>query len=589
MRVTLVLSDLAPGAHTLALPVWAPGAYVVQDFSRHVFDVRAVDAAGSALPVRKTAKNVWELTGSDVVTVTYQVYAFQLADSGMHADRTHAYWNGTNLFFIVDGVTDQPIDLTIRAPEGWYASTGLDPVGDAPLHFHAPTYDVLVDCPVEVGTHRRYTFQVDGKRHELAIWGSGNERPERLVEDLAKIVRAAADIFGELPYPHYTFILHIVDLLPGTDSMWLPGWGGLEHRNSTTCGVVRTAFAPWSQYREVLYLFSHEFFHLWNVKRIHPDMLGPFDYQAEVYTHLLWAMEGFTDYYAYLILRRAGLYTVDEYLAAVADQIRQLETRPGRHWTSLAAASFDSWIAFTDPTPDYDNRSVNYYLKGGLVGLLLDLAIRRRTQNRKSLDDVLRRLMDRYGRSGRGFPERVYQETVEEVVGGSMGEFFARYIEGVDELPWEEALAGAGLELVRRHRNPDRRASDKETAVRDEDGPPDPPYGWLGVEFRHEVERPHVRVVYDPGPAVGQLEPGDEVIAVDGLRVHTPADVVTRIRADYAPGTPVVLQVFRRGRLETVSVPVAAAPPNVYKIRRRPAATAEQRAVFTSWLQAPWE
>jgi predicted metalloprotease with PDZ domain len=587
-RVTLHLEGLAPGTHDLALPVWAPGAYVVQDFSRHLFDVSAVDAVGQPLSLTKVAKNVWRFDAADAATIVYHAYAFQLADSGMHADATHAYWNGTNIFFMVDGVRDVPIDLYVRAPEHWQVSTGLDRVDGHPFHFRAPDYDILVDCPVEVGTHRRYGFEVRGKPHEVAIWGYGNENPDRLVDDLRTIVAAFADMMGGLPYAHYTFIVHIVDLLPGTESIWLPGWGGLEHLNSTTCGVTRTAFKPWSQYKDVLYLFAHEFFHLWNVKRIHPDMLGPFDYNREVYTRLLWAMEGLTDYYAYLVCRRAGLYTVDDYLTAIAEQIQELEKVPGRARPSLAASSFDSWISFTHPTPDFDNRSVSYYLKGGLVGLLLDLEIRRRTGGRKALHHVLTLLMERYGDHGVGFPEPVYRATVEEVAGGSMADFFARYIEGVEELPFDEALTVAGLELHRRVQNPDRRRPEQEKDAPGDEAS-DAPYGWLGIAFRQGAERPEVGRVSDPGPSAALVHPGDEIVAVDTIRVRTPDDLTERIRANYPPGTAVSLHLFRRGRLETVTVTVGEAPPNVYRIRRSETATEEQRAVYKDWLNAAWD
>jgi predicted metalloprotease with PDZ domain len=578
--ITLDLAGLTPGVHELALPVWAPGAYEVQDFSRHVFDVKVVDGAGVAVPVDKTAKNVWRFdTVSDRVTVTYRVYAFQLAVDTSHLDGTHAYWNGTNLFFVVDGEKTLPIDVYIKAPAGWHVSTGLDRVGDDPFHFRAPNYDILADCPVEVGTHRRYTFDVLGKRHEIAIWGYGNEDPDRLVDDTRKIVEAAADLFGGLPYDHYTFILHIAD-----------AGGGLEHLNSTTCQTARTAFKPWKRYRRVLGLLSHEFFHLWNVKRIHPDMLGPFDYNREVYTHLLWAMEGFTDYYAFLLLRRSGLYSVNEYFEFLADEIKALESQPGRLVTSLARASFDTWISLYHPTPDFPNRSISYYLKGSLVGLLLDLEIRRRTDNQRSLDDVLRLLYERYGARGVGFPEEVYQSTAEEVAGGSLADFFARYIYGVDELPLDDALGWAGLEILRRIKNADLRKDDEEKDGHqdEEEAPSDPPFAWLGVECRPNLDHIEIRTVYDPGPSAGLLYPGDEIVAIDTIRVRTADDLQTRIRADWRPGDTVLLQLFRRGRLETVSVTVGQSPPNEYKIRRVKDPSATQRALYESWLKTEW-
>src|SRR5579875_3572201 len=564
LQVTLELKGLKKGPHELALPVWSPGAYRVADYSKNVFDVRVVGQDAKAIPVEKTAKNVWRFEAEGAVTVTYQVYCFQLGVSSSHADGTHAYWNGTNVYFVVDGVKTEPIDLHIRAPEGWRVSTGLNRVGDDPFHFRAPDYDILADCPVEVGTQRVYTFEAMGKHHEIALWGYGNEDPERLVADTRKIVEAAGELFGGLPYEHYTFIVHIAD-----------AGGGLEHLNSTVCGVSRTGFRPWKNYRRVLHLLSHEFFHLWNVKRIHPDMLGPFDYNREVYTHLLWAMEGYTDYYAYLLLRRAGLVTPEEYLEQQASDIKDLELQPGRAWTSLALSSFNTWIAWSfPPSGDLPNRYISYYLKGGPVGMLMDLEIRRRTQNAKSLDGVLRILMDRYGSKGVGFPEATYRAVVEEVAGGSMADFFARYVEGVEELPFEEFLAVAGLELKRTVKNPDRRKTGAEPKEGED---PDPPYGWLGVvyprAFNPRLAPPPspgatLQAVYDPGPSAGILYPGDEIIAVDTIRVTSGQDLDERIRANYAPGTPVKIQLFRRGRLEEVTVTVGQAPPNEYKISR---------------------
>ncbi len=584
LQVTLEVTGLPPGQHELAMPVWTPGAYRVADYAKNVFDVRVVGHPAQAIPVKKTTKNTWQFEGEGTVTVTYQVYCFQLGVTSSHCDGTHAYWNGTNVYVVVDGEQGTPIDLQIEAPNGWRVSTGLDRVGDDAFHFRAPNFDILVDCPVEVGTQRVYPFEAMGKPHEIVLWGYGNENPERLVADTRKTVEAAGAIFGELPYEHYTFIVHIAD-----------AGGGLEHLNSTVCGVSRTGFEPWSNYRRVLHLFSHEFFHLWNVKRIHPDMLGPFDYHREVYTHLLWAMEGCTDYYAYLVLCRAGLVTPDEYLEQVASDIKELELQPGRDWTSLALSSFNTWTAWTfPPSGDLPNRYISYYLKGGLVGLLMDLEVRRRTLNQKSLDDVLRILMDRYGSKGVGFPEATYQEVVEEVAGGSLADFFARYVDGVDELPFQQLLGQAGLELTRRLKNPDRRKSPSDT---DRGRESDPPYGWLGVVYRRtfnpRLSAPAsagavLQSVYDPGPSAGILYPGDEVVAVDTIRTTGGSDLDDRIRASHPPGTPVKIHLFRRGRLEEVTVTVGTAPPNDYQITRVKSPGDLQHAIYEDWLKAPW-
>jgi predicted metalloprotease with PDZ domain len=567
-RVTLKLENLSAGLHTLTLPVWG-AAYEIRDFARHVFDVRVRDEVGNLVPVDKTAKNVWSFE-SEVpsVTVRYNVYAEDLVVESSHMDATHAYWSGPTLFFMVDDVRDQPIDLYIRVPPGWHVSTGLDPVGDVPHHYRAFSYDHLVDCPVEAGTHRRYGFQAQGKRHEIAIWGHGNEDPDRLVLDLRRIVDTASQMFEGLPYDHYTFLVHLTEG---------PG-GGVEHANSTTCQMSPLSFRPWSRYKRVLSLFAHEFFHLWNVKRIRPAVLDRPDYNREVYTTLLWAMEGITSYYAPLLLCRARLYSVDDYTEALAEDIKRLELKPGRRVMSAAQASFDTWMSNYDRGPDVSNRKISYYLKGSLVGFVLDMEIRRHTVSRRSLDDVLRLLYRRYGSQGRGFPEEAFQATVEEIVGGSLGGFFARYVFGTAELPIDDALSVVGLELHRHHPRAD------DDPERHGGGAP----AWLGVEFADPPTSRSLLTVFDPGPAAGLLYPGDEIVALDGVRVKTQQEVEERICADWRPGQQVVVHVFRRERLEAVTVPLGVAPPTKYAIRPAGRVTSSQRQAFEAWLNRPF-
>ncbi|MGC8490004.1 MAG: M61 family metallopeptidase, partial [Clostridia bacterium] len=541
-HVTLTLGELAPGLHVLTLPVWG-AAYEVRDFARHLFGLEVTDPSGVPMGVVKTAKNTWEFeAAASSATVTYHVYANELVVESSHLDATHAYWSGHTLFFIVDGVRDLPIDLFVRVPVGWHISTGLDPAGAEPGHYRAPHYDHLVDCPVEAGTHPRYRFMVQGKRHEIAVWGHGNEEPDRLVSDVRRIVETASSLFGGLPYKHYTFLVHLTE-----------GGGGVEHRNSTTCQTSPLAFKPWSRYKRTLNLFAHEFFHLWNVKRIRPAVLDRPDYNREVYTRLLWAMEGVTSYYAPLLLRRAGLYSVEDYTETLADAIKSLESKPGRRVMSAAHASFDTWMANYDQGPDVANRAISYYLKGSLVGFVLDMEIRRRTLNRRSLDDVLRLLYERYAAHGVGFSEGAYQAAAEDVAGGSLAAFFARYVEGVDELPVEAALSLVGLALRRTHPATPHRQHD----------PAHLP-AWLGVEFATRPPSRAIATVFNPGPAAGILYPGDEIVALDGLRTPTVDAVEARIQTDWRPGESVSVHVFRRGRLEAVTVALGAAPPGQY-------------------------
>ncbi len=571
-HMTLQIGDLPPGRHTLTLPVWTPGAYEVQDFARHVFNLAMQSDAGKVLELYHVKKNQWSfdtyVQGS--TTLTYDVYAFELGVDTSHLDQSHAYFNGAQLFFLVDDYKDLPIDVTIQTPIDWHVSTGLDRVDNAPNQYRARNYDILIDSPAEIGTHQIVTFEVEQKRHELAVWGHGNEDLNTLAADVKKIVAVQAHLFGGLPYDHYTFILHLSD----------QGTGGLEHLNSTTCGTQRFAYKSRKKYRRVLQLFSHEFFHLWNVKRIHPEMLGPFDYNHEVYTHLLWAMEGFTDYFATQALRLSGLFSPEEYLDNLADHIKAYEKKPGRLVQSLAESSFDSWIKLYKPDADSPNRTISYYLKGDLVGMCLDLEIRRRTKTQFGLDEVLRRLYDRYGSQGVGFPESVYQETVEEVAESSFEDFFKNYIEGTAPVPFEQFLGYAGLVLQRQYANPDR-DEDHDESVKKQTNP----VAWLGIDSEivhgHAL---HVKHVYTPGPAADRLNPGDQILAINGFQVTTQDSLKERITQDYSVGDTVDITLFRRGELETASIVLAPQPADTYKIVPMTERDDAQKKLCEIWL-----
>jgi predicted metalloprotease with PDZ domain len=564
-HVTLLLTDLAPGPHDLSLPTWQPGFYEVRDFSRHLFGVEGRER-DVPIALVKTEKNRWRFTSQGgPVEIRYQVYAFELTVYGSHLDASHAYWNGTNFFFTVDDDKDVPVDVQIEAPPGWQVSTGLDPVASDPFYFRAASYDVLYDCPVEVGTHRRRMFTVLDVPHEMAVWGYGNEDLDQLEADITRIVESASRYFGGLPYSHYTFIFHVADAV-----------GGLEHANSTTCGFSRTAFRPWASYRRVLGLIAHEFVHLWNVKRIHPEGLGPFDYDHEATLELLWTMEGITEYVTRLVLRRANLITVEEFLDGLADDIRELEQKPGRHIMSLADASYNIFAnraqVFVEP-----NRAISYYLKGCLVGMLLDLEIRRATRQEKSLDEVLRLLMARYGAHGVGFPEAAYRAAAEEVAGQSLAHFWHRYVNGVEEISWDSWLEAVGLRLERSLHDPDRRGNEA-SRLRP---------AWLGVEYQRAPTPIRLRAAFNPGPSAGLLYPDDEIVALDGIRVTKADELEGRVR-QRRPGDRARIHLFRRGRLESVTVTLGQAPANRYRLVRRDDPGPQDRTGYERWLEAGW-
>ncbi len=576
-HMTLDIDHLPSGRHELSLPVWTPGAYKVADCSRHLFDLSATSGP-QALEVVHVAKNRWllETTMEGPVQIRYNVYAFEFGVSTSHLDQSHAYFNGAQLFLLTDDYKDIPYYLTLEKPPAWEVSTGLDLDNTGRGQYQAPDYDVLIDSPFEVGTQSISTFEVDDKKHTLAVYGHGNENLAQLTHDAEQIVRAQKQIFGSLPYEHYTFILHLSD----------KPTGGLEHLNSTTCGVERFMFRPWKNYKRVLGLLSHEFFHLWNVKRIHPDMLGPFDYNKEVYTRLLWAMEGFTDYYAYLTLRRSNLYSVQDYLTTLSKKLVDYEKRPGRFVQSLAESSLDTWIKLYNPDEDSVNRTISYYLKGELVGTCLDLEIRRRTKNQASLDDVLRKLYERYGSRGLGFPESVYQDTVEEVGNSSFQDFFDHYINGTRPIPIDEALLSAGLRIERQYK---RLPEDDDENTAETPQTSQVPYPWLGIDTKVvDGHRIVITQTYTSGPAATLLNAGDQLIALNDYQLHQPKDLKHRLQYDQQVGDTVTLTFFRQGRLHTL--PVVLAPQPFDKVGIRPCEDSNplQRHIFESWLNASW-
>lgn len=558
-HVTLEVDGLADSYVDLVLPSWTPGSYMIREYARHVQGFAAGSEAG-ALPWRKSAKDTWrvETGGAARITASYQVYANDLTVRTSHLDGTHGYFNGASVFMYVSGREAEPLRLRVEPPLGWQVTTGLTSAGP-PHEFLAADFDELVDSPVECGTHRLLSFDVDGIIHQIAIWGHGNEDEGRLVADTRRIVEVQRDFFGGLPYPHYSFILHLTD----------GRGGGLEHRNSVTNQLDRWSFRPERSYERYLALTSHELFHVWNVKRLRPAPLGPFDYRRENYTRMLWLVEGGTSYYDALLLVRAGLMQPRRYLERLAEAIVSLQSQPGRLLQSLEQSSFDAWIKLYRPDENSANASISYYLKGSLVCLLLDMEIRARTAGTHSLDELLRRLYAAYPLSGPGIPEDgALLAAVEELAGahdGAFRDFFARYVSGVAELDYARALAVVGLEL-----RWGRRA----------------PRAWLGLSFKRQGERTLVSTVRADGPAYGAgVYAEDELLALDGWRVNE--ERLNARLAERAPGETVRLALFRGDALVEVPLTLGEAPPDRLELVTLGAPSAAQRQAYCSWLGLP--
>lgn len=547
----------------LVLPVWAPGSYLVREFARHVQDFSA-RAQRRPLAWTKVDKNTWQIEtgGAQSIEARYRVYANDLGVRSSDLDDEHGYFNGSNLFMYPEGRLREPYKVTLAPSGDWQVATGLDPVDGEKNTFLAPDYDVLVDSPVEMGRFELLEFAVRGVPHQIAIHGPTKFDRGRMVGDIRRIVEKQAELFGEIPYKRYLFILHA----------GLGGGGGLEHLNSMSLQTGRLSLRKEKDWEGFLDLVSHEFFHLWNVKRIRPEVLGPFDYTQENYTRMLWFSEGVTDYYATLTLARAGLVTPKRYMKMLAKAMQTYRATPGRLVQSAADSSFDAWIKHYRPDENSVNSRISYYDKGYMLGLLLDLEIRQRTAGAKSLDDVMRTLNDNFAKKGRGFPEGEFQRVVEQVAGGSFDTVFADYVTGVKELPLEDALLKAGLLLG------------PKGAPEDEDEREKMDTAFLGAVTEEREGRLFAESVLAGSPAFNAgVNAGDEILALDGLRVK-PGDFAERLR-DYKPGTAVQLTVFRSGRLRQFTCALAPMQPGL-AITPFPNPSEQQRRIFHGWFGA---
>ncbi len=539
-----------------AIPAWRPGRYLLQNYARNIQEFTATDGAGKALAWDKTDKNTWRVATKNAakVEIRYKVYANILDAGSTLSNEDELYWNGTNVFMSVAGGKDLPAKLKVNVPDEWKIAIGL-PKGTEPKTFTAPDYDTLADAPAICSpTLTIATFEAGGVPHHLVFQGPVEYSLEKLTENVKKIVAAQIAMFGGAPYPDYWFLFHSI---PGGR------YHGVEHLNSTSITFPASTFATPESVNRFYALCSHEFFHVWNVKRIRPKVLGPFDYSREVYTRNLWIAEGWTSYYDDLFCKRAGVIDIPTYLKAVGDNIKTMQTTPGRKIMSVAQASFDEWL-----TPD-DARNVetDFYNKGGLLALMLDMEVRRRTNNLKSLDDVMRYLYDTYARKGVGYPEDGPQKALEAVAGGSFEGFFSKYVSGLEELPYNDYLRFAGVELV-------------------ETKSPAAPEASLGVTVSGDDKQTTITNVV-PGEAgfAGGLDKNDILLAINRDQV-TPTNLSALLKK-YKPGDTVMVHVFRRGKLKDMSVTLQGGGNLQFEVKPIKTTSDEQKAVFASWLNEP--
>jgi len=574
----------------LSLPAWRPGRYEILDTVGGLRELRARGPRGGELAVEQTAKATWriETAGVEDVHVSYRIYANSIGDRTRHADSTHAFLSGSSVFVYSQELRSLPVVVEVEAPEGWRTATGLE--ARAPGVFVAPDYDVLVDSPFEIGRHDLYEWRVDETDYELVVWPVGVDIDlDRMRDSMTRIIRAQAQVFGEVPCERYVFLVHAG-----------AGGGGTEHLNSTIMQTSRSNLEDsrddGAGFKRFLGLVAHEFFHTWNVKQLRPAGIHPYDYQRENYTDLLWVAEGGTSYYGPLSMVRAGLTRERSYLDSLASSIDRQRRSPGGRVQSLAASSFDAWTKFNKSTPDDVNSEVSFYDKGALACLLLDLELRRRTENRVSLDLVMRELYRRFPLSGPGYTSEDLLASLERHSRSSFRELFESCIEGTERLPLEAALAAAGLELSfeangsGEEPGEDAGEGEREESAGAVEAPPvEPPLKpYLGLRLGPGGSGCRVRNVLADGPAYAAgILAGDEILTLERRRLR-PGDLEERL-ARSQPGDTVTLHLLRRDELLRFEIELDGRPDGKWAIRRVEAPTELQKAVHADWLGQPWD
>jgi len=545
----------------LMMAVWTPGSYLVREYARNVEAVTAAGPDGRALDVDKSKKNHWRIAtgGAPSITIKYRVYCREMSVRTNWVESDFALINGAPTFITLADLAPRPHEVVINPAPGWKRSvTALPDMGGGDHHYRAPDYDTLVDSPIVIGNPAVYDFEVDGKKHSLVDVGeAGVFDGARAAKDLETIVKEDRRMWGFLPYDRYVFFNMI------TESR-----GGLEHKSSTVLMTNRWSTRTRRAYLAWLgELASHEYFHAWNVKRLRPAELGPFDYENENITRSLWIAEGFTDYYAELQVHRAGLSTRDEYLEALSNAIEALQTTPGRLVQSAEMASFDAWIKYYRPDENSPNTSISYYTKGTVIAFLLDAKIRKATNGGKSLDEVMRTEYQKFS-GPKGYTPDEFRAVAEQVAGMSLKSFWDSAVEGTSELDYTEALDTYGL----RFKPAPPPAPDR------------PAKAWLGISTRSDNGRLVVTQAQRGSPAdVAGINVDDEILAIDDFRVQ--ADRLDDRLSQYKPGDRVSVLVARREQLLRVAVPFGVEPVKGWRLEVNPNATETQRRLLDAWLR----
>ena len=567
-HITLKFQNHSDSSVVLKLPNWVPGSYLIRDFSRHIITISA-ECDGQPAALSQTAKNIWQTSPkSGHWVIRYTAYAFDLSVRGSFLDTNRGFFDGSCLFFSIEGRLKDTHSLSFNdLPKEWRIATSMPTTGSNT--FQTASYHDLIDHPVELGNIEFLDFEAGGIPHRIALSGHYPDFDrDRLVSDIRKICETELAMFpSPAPFTHYLFLLHVGDNI----------YGGLEHISSTALLADRHSLPPHGMtdandaYTQLLGLFSHEYFHAWNVKSIKPAAFAPYDLDRENYTEQLWAFEGITSYYDDLFLARSRTIAPEAYLRLLAQSITRVQQTKGRLKQSLAESSFTAWNKFYKQDENSPNAIVSYYQKGALAALCLDLAIRSKSSGQHTLDSVMQQHYRDWMDTRQGIPERQWQARCQAFTGLDLEDFFQTTLYTTADLPFAELLATIGIGLQwqaqpRSHGGAFLPEPPTETPASASD---------FGARFKQNSDHATLTHVFNGGSAENAaLCPQDKIIAIDGY-------ACTDLAAQWAQlpiGATARLHYFRTGILYVADITVQAAEADTAVLY------ITDRELFENWL-----
>ena len=574
--VICVMTKSAASGQVFSLPTWLRGSYLVRDFAKHVQDVQAHDTHGALAITRLDKRSFRCAPAHGTLTMQYQVYAFDDSVRKAYLDTSRGFFNGSSLFYCPTGFERATFEIELKRPtdalcKAWRVATTLPAkkiTKDGYGVYTAPDYETLIDHPVEMGAFERLDFDVDGIPHALVLSGKYELDRVRVTRDLAKICHVQRELFKQQPkLDQYLFLTRVTG----------NAYGGLEHKSSTALICSRNDLPQVGEsklnksYRTFLGLCSHEYFHLWNVKRITAQNFLDSDLAAEAYTRDLWHYEGVTSYYDDLFLRRADILDAATYLDLLAENATRLQRTPGRELHTLADASFEAWIKYYQPDENSPNATVSYYVKGALAALCLDLTLR--LKSNITLDTVMRELWTRYGARDIGVPEGGLERLTQELSGLKLKPLFDRMLRSTRELPLAELLAEFGVTATLRAATGESDNGGRASA--------EGPRAYVGLKLRAGETR--VAQVLSGSPAAqADVSANDQLVALDGLRI-TPATWAAQ-SGRLQPGRDISVQLFRGDEFLTRMLKPVKPPLDTWTFELMKKTTSERLERRKNWL-----